>query len=251
MLRKLIRLILLGIVGVVVLVVGLIVFAIVAGEDNLAVSTEPVAPDWVAITAWPGVIADEVDARPDPNRTFTAIVLDDSGSMGADIVPAREAVGAALGAMGDGDRVAVFALNRGQILPFTDVTEARGVLPPLLASVISEGSTPLTEAMRASRAALAEEASVAGGFGTYRILVTTDGAADDGGSLSLEVEDIARVTPIQIATIGVGIGGRHVLRREDLAAFVAIDNVAELESALRSAIAEEQSFSAITEFGSE
>lgn len=251
MLRKLIRLILLGIVGVVVLVVGLIIFAIVAGEDNYAVSTEPVIPDWSAITAWPDTIADQVEARPDPNRTFTAIVLDDSGSMGADIVPAREAVVAALGAMGDADRVAVFALNRGEILPFTDVTEARGVLPPLLSSVISEGSTPLTEAMQASRTALAEEAAIAGGFGTYRILVTTDGAADNGESLSLEVEDIARVTPIQIATIGVGIGGRHVLRREDLAAFVAIDNVAELESALRSAIAEEQSFSAITEFGSE
>ncbi|MEM9247713.1 MAG: vWA domain-containing protein [Pseudomonadota bacterium] len=248
MLKKLIKLILYGIIGVVVLVVGFVILVITL-DDNVSISTEPVIPDWTAITAWPGMIADAVEARPDPNRTFTAIVLDDSGSMGADIIPAREAVVAALSAMDDSDRVAVFALNRGVILRFTDVAEARGMLPNLLATVISDGSTPLTEAIQASRAALAEEAAVAGGFGTYRILVTTDGAADNGGALTLEVEDIARVTPIQVATIGVGIGGRHVLRREDLAAFVAIDNVAELESALRSAIAEEQTFSAITEFG--
>ena len=156
--------------------------------------------------------------------------------------------GAAGRAMQPTDRVAVVALNTGLILPFSSVDEARDLLPPRVSQVESEGGTPLTSAMRASRAALEQEAARTGGFGTYRILVTTDGEAANRDSLRAEIEDLARTTPIQVATIGVGIGGNHILRRPDLASFVAIDNVSELAAALRAAIAEEQSFSAITTF---
>ncbi|MEM1429942.1 MAG: vWA domain-containing protein [Pseudomonadota bacterium] len=234
-----------GVAGIIVLVI----FAIIFSEEDVQFSAEPVEPDWAAIAAWPGIDAEDVDARPDPGRAYTAIILDDSGSMGSDIVPAREAVIASLDAMGTEDRVAVIALNAGVILPFTRVYDAQATLPALLEPVISEGGTPLTGALAAARTGLAQEAAVAGGFGTYRILVTTDGAADDAMALQAEVEEIARVTPIQIATIGVGISGNHILRRNDLAAFVGIDDVAQLAAALRDAIAEEQTFSAITSFG--
>ena len=139
-------------------------------------------------------------------------------------------------------------LNTGLILPLSSVSDARTALPPRVAQVRSDGGTPLTAAMQASRRALEQEAARTGGFGTYRILVTTDGEASNADSLQAEIEDIARTTPIQVATIGVGIGGNHILRRPDLASFVAIDNVGELAAALRAAIAEEQSFSAITTF---
>lgn len=231
-------------------VAGLIAVSLVgeAPERASDVALEPVVPDWAAIAAWPTFEAPTVEATPDPGRTFTAIVLDDSGSMEGDIEPAKAAVVAALDAMEPTDRVAVFALNTGEILPFTTVAEARSALPRLLAPVASDGSTPLTGAVNASRAALEAEAAVTGGFGTYRILVTTDGRADDEASLAGAVEDLARTTPIQIATVGVGIRGDNVLRRPDLGAFVDIDNVGELEAALRDAIAEEQSFTAITAF---
>lgn len=214
-----------------------------------AILREPVKPDWQSIAAWPPDQAGEVDAEPDPNRNFTAIVFDDSSSMSDAIRDARTAVIASLDAMQDEDRLTVIALNEGEVIPFMSVNEARNVLPAALAQVRSEGRTPLTRAVRASREALAAEAAVAGGFGTYRILVTTDGEADNGQSLTSEIEDIARTTPIQVATIGVGIQGSHVLRRSDLAAFVAIDNVSQLAEALRETIAEEQVFSAITSFG--
>jgi len=242
---KVLKWFMIGVAGI----VALVAFLLLVPSENETFSNAPVEPDWAAIAAWPGLDAAEAAARPDPGRTFTAIILDDSGSMGADIVPAREAVVAALDAMDPDDRVAVIALNAGVILPFSTVAEAQGTLPRLLASVISEGGTPLTGAMIAAREALAREAAVSGGYGTYRILVTTDGAADDGAALQAEVEHIARATPIQIATIGVGIRGGHILRRDDLAAFVAIDDVGQLAAALRDAIAEEQTFSAITSFG--
>ena len=248
MIRAILRVVMWGVLGLAaIFAIAIVSVLLDSGEETY--STEPVAPDWEAIAAWPGVEAENVEARPDPNRTFTAIILDDSGSMGDDIVPAREAVVTALGAMDESDRVAVIALNAGTILPFATVSDAKADLPRLLAPVISEGGTPLTAAMQAARAALVAEAAVAGGFGTYRILVTTDGVADDSQALQREVEDIARTTPIQVATIGVGIRGNHILRRDDLAAFVAIDDVGQLADALRDAIAEEQTFTAITAFG--
>ena len=210
----------------------------------------PIAPDWAAIAGWPGQEGGDIDAQPDPNRVYTAIVLDDSGSMGSDIEAAKRAVTASLDAMDDQDAVAVFALNRGLILPFMPAAEARRALPAPLSRVTSDGNTPLTPAIAKARAALEVEGARVGGFGTYRILVTTDGAANNGDALRREIEDIARVTPIQLATIGVGISGNHVLRRPDLAAFVAIKDVSDLASALRSAVAEEQTFKAITSFGS-
>ena len=150
--------------------------------------------------------------------------------------------------MSQTDRVAVIALNDGVILPFMSVEDAEKELPGPLARVLSDGSTPLTSAIRTAQLALEEEAARSGGFGTYRILVTTDGEADDGDALTWLIENIARVTPIQVATIGVGIGDRHVLSRPDLASFVAINDISGLSAALQSAIAEEQNFTAITNF---
>lgn len=230
------------------LIIGIGMFSSLFEEQVSFTSRPAVEPNWTAIAAWPDIEAAEVEAIPDPNRTFTAIVLDDSGSMGSDINAAKEAVVASLASMEPEDRLTVIALNAGEIIPFISVEQAAGVLPDRLARVMSDGGTPLTTAMQASRAALMQEAARSGGFGTYRILVTTDGVADDENALNLEIEDIARRTPIQVATIGVGISGNHILRRPDLAAFVAIDNVSQLAAALRDAIAEEQTFSATTTF---
>lgn len=232
--------------------IGIAVFAVggdfIQEYNPFAGPPEPVEPNWTAITAWPGAEAAEVEAQPDPNRVFTAIVLDDSGSMGSDMEPAKAAVLASLGSMDPQDRVSVIALNDGVILPFMAVEDALKELPVPLGRVRSDGSTPLTRAMQIAQDALASEAARSGAFGTYRILVTTDGAADDRGALTAEIETIARETPIQVATIGVGVNDRHVLARPDLASFVTISDISGLASALQSAIAEEQSFSAITNF---
>lgn len=212
-------------------------------------SFDPVPPNWEEISAWPPVEAEIVDAQPDPNRTYTAIVLDDSGSMSSNMEAARQAVIEAVGFMADDDWVSVIALNRGEVLPFMSASDARQRLLEPLSQVQATGSTPLTRAIATARSALAVEAAEVGGFGTFRVLVTTDGAADDGDALLAEIEDLARSTPIQLATIGVGIGNRHVLNRADLGTFVAIDDVSGLTAALQSAVAEQTSFAAITDFG--
>ena len=72
--------------------VGIVAFNTFNVDELLDGPPEPVEPDWAAITDWPGSVAADVEAQPDPNRVFTVIVLDDSGSMGGDIEPAKRAV---------------------------------------------------------------------------------------------------------------------------------------------------------------
>ncbi|MGR3468569.1 MAG: VWA domain-containing protein [Shimia sp.] len=234
---------------VIVAVAGFIGYTIWTEETGgPAVSFDPVAPNWAAIAAWPGTTADTVEAQPDPGRRITAIILDDSGSMGADIEPAKRAVLDALDAMAPDDRVAVLALNAGTLLPFTPVEAARTALPPRLAGVEDTGSTPLTRAVQDAQRLLEAEAAAARGFGTFRVIVTTDGQADDGLALTAAIEDLAATTPIQLTTIGIGIRGQHVLRRADLGSFVDVADVGALTEALQAAVAENTDFTAITAF---
>ncbi|MGR3493014.1 MAG: VWA domain-containing protein [Shimia sp.] len=231
-------------------VLGVVFYENIAPE-NQGPAPEPVAPNWASIAAWPNVSAAMVEAQPDPGRRITAIILDDSGSMQGDLDAAKRAVLSALDAMAPTDRVAVLALNRGLVQPFTTVSDARGGLPARLQNVRSTGSTPLTRSVQDAQRLLEEEAAAARGFGTFRMIVTTDGQADDKFTLRVAIEGLAANTPIQLTTIGIGIGGRHVLRREDLGSFVDVANVGALGAALQDAVAENTDFTAITEFGAE
>ncbi|MEM6276533.1 MAG: vWA domain-containing protein [Pseudomonadota bacterium] len=243
------RLIPLAVIAVIAVSIVQAVLQRPAPEFSSTAYNEPVVPNWSAIAAWPTVEATQVEAAPDPNRLITAIILDDSGSMGSDIVPAKAAIVATLDGMADDDRVAVLTLNRGTVWAFSSVADARRGLAQALAPINSSGSTPLTSAVRQARGLLEAEASIVRGFGTFRVIVTTDGIADDGEALNLAVADLAKTTPIQITTIGIGISGGHVLRRDDLGTFVDVDNVDALQSALQAAVAENTDFTAITDFG--
>lgn len=217
-------------------------------SDNGWTPPDPVAPNWAAISAWPRVDAATVEPQPDPNRRVTAIVLDDSGSMGSDMDAAKQAVIGALDAMAQDDRVAVVALNSGTVLPFASVAQAKFDLPSLLRPIVSDGGTPLTGAIRSAQNLLEVEAASVRGFGTFRLIVTTDGEADNSQALDAEIEALAASTPIQVTTIGIGIEGGHVLRRADLGSFVDVANVTALQDALEAAVAENTNFVAITEF---
>ena len=230
-------------------VIAFVIFVQFGQDETEEVTYEAVTPNWAAISAWPMLEVDAVQALPDPNRRVTAIVLDDSGSMSKDIIPAKDAVIGTLDAMADDDRVAVYGLNARTILAFTSVAEARQMLPGLLAPIGGGGSTPLARSIRDAQALLEAEAAGVRGFGTFRLIVTTDGQADEPRQLDAVIETLASSTPIQLTTIGIGIQGGHVLRRNDLGTFVEVDNVAALENALQAAVAENTDFTAITDFG--
>ncbi len=229
-------------------VAGFLAWTEFGEEALLGTRQEPVEPNWRAIASWPQTETGQVAAQPDPNRRFTTIVLDDSGSMTADFPEAKQAIVDALDAMEDSDRVAVVALNAGIVMPFTNVVDARTTLTTALGTLRSDGRTPLTKAVQNAQQLLEVEASRVRGFGTFRLIVTTDGEADNGTALDAAVESIAATTPIQLTTIGIDISGGHVLRRSDLGSFVDVANVAALKSALQAAVAENTDFTAITNF---
>lgn len=236
---------------VAIAVIGVIAFSTFNESQEWSpgeLGQEPVTPNWAAIAAWPSIESNSVEAQPDPNRRVTAIVLDDSGSMGGDMEAAKAAVVGALDAMADTDRVAVIALNAGTVLNFTKVKDARTIIQGRLQPIESDGSTPLTGAIRAAQTILEAEAAYVRGFGTFRLIVTTDGQADDGVALTSAIETLAAATPIQVTTIGIGISGGHVLRRKDLGGFVDVANVDALQEALQAAVAENTAFTAITDF---
>jgi hypothetical protein len=233
-----------GIVGF----VGWTIFSEQIEEAAESLNFTPVTPDWTAIESWGNGEGDDVLARPDPNQRITVIVLDDSGSMGNDIDVAKAAVLSALDSMAENDRVAVWALNAGQVLSFSNVEDARAPLSAALKDIHSHGSTPLTFAVEMTAIMLSVEAKRTRGFGTFRLILTTDGMADDEQALNSVITNLAAKTPIQLTTIGIGLSGKHVLRRQDLGGFVDVANVDALGEALQAAVAENTDFEAITDF---
>lgn len=236
---------------------ALIIAAIVFGWDLIfpqgGLSRAPqidearLAPNWSAIASWPGTEA-ESSAAPNPNRLTTVIVLDDSGSMGGAMEDAKEAVLIAVNQLPDDGTVAVLALNAGLVLPPTNVAEARTALPNALSPVSPNGGTPLGSSLLQAMTLLEEEAAQQRGFGTYRALITTDGQAGDEDLLEQAIEQILSSSPVEVATIGIGIGEGHPLNMPGHVRYVSVAGVDGLAAALTEAAAEQTSFEPITAF---
>jgi uncharacterized protein YegL len=211
------------------------------------IDTSAFAPNWSAIAQWPGR---EVDgsAAPDPNRLTTVIVLDDSGSMGADLEDAKQAVLTAVNQLPTDGIVAVLALNKGLVLKPTEVSAARRTLPAALAPLIPDGNTPLGSSLFLAYELLGDEAALQRGFGSYRALITTDGQASDGDLLQVAITEILSQSPVEIATIGIGIGEGHPLNMPGFTEYVSVSSVEGLADALIKATAEQTSFEPITNF---
>jgi Ca-activated chloride channel homolog len=101
------------------------------------------------------------------------------------------------------------------------------------------GGTPLVGAIRTGVDKLVEQYKKQLGYGEFRLIVVTDGAATDG-----EVETstlYAAKYGIPIYTIGLCIGGDHPLRVYSLS-YRAADNPGDLSKALEEATAEASDF---------
>lgn len=213
------------------------------------IDTRAFAPNWSAIARWPGREADG-SAAPDPNRLTTVIVLDDSGSMGADLEAAKQAVLAAVNQLPQDGKVAVLALNKGLVLEPTEVSAATRTLPAALAPLIPDGNTPLGSSLFQAYELLGDEAAQQRGFGSYRALITTDGQASDGDLLEVAITEILSQSPVELATIGIGIGEGHPLNMPGFTEYVSVNSVDGLADALVKATAEQTSFEPITNFQS-
>ncbi len=210
--------------------------------------TADLTPQWDVVVAWPGVEADAASADPEPQRTTTVLVFDDSGSMSARIEAAKTAAYDFASKLPDTTHFGAIGLNSGVLVEPMPVKDALPLLQASLVNLFADGGTPLTSAMRAAHEMLRMEAANQRGFGKYQILVTTDGEADDSRALTDEVVAILRNSPVSIATIGIGIGAGHPLNLGGETRYVAIADVADLASALEEVSAEQTQFDPITAF---
>lgn len=212
-----------------------------------APSLASITPDWQAISNWPPQEATE-GGDPDPDRLTTVIVLDDSGSMKTMIGQAKAAVVDAVAQLPDTGRLAVIALNKGLVMEPLPVADARQVLAGALDPVQADGTTPLGASLRRALQLLEAEAAGQRGFGSYRVLIATDGKASDGAVLKDVIAKILSSSPVEIATIGIGIGEGHALNIPGFTQYVSVESVENLASALKAAAAEQTSFQPVTAF---
>ncbi|MEO1562230.1 MAG: vWA domain-containing protein [Pseudomonadota bacterium] len=217
------------------------------GQQEIAALEEIAAPQWEAITNWPAIETDD-QITPDPNRVTTVIVLDDSGSMATEMSDAHRAVISAVQSMDDSARVAVLGLNAGLILEPMFASDAKTLVNDLVTRVPADGSTPLARAVSQAYGLLSEEAARQRSFGTYRIIVTTDGEADDNEALKSSVAEVLANSPVELTTIGIGLGNRHVLKLAGHTNYLPIGDISLLESILLQVNAEQTSFEQLTSF---
>lgn len=242
------------------LVFMVLIIGAIAWNQLNQISTEPqydpidltqAAPDWPAISAWPsgsGEAAGSAEANPDPWQVTMLIILDDSGSMGGQMEAAKQAVIEAVSQLDPNSRVGVLGLNAGAILPVSSAAEAARTLPDRLHPLSADGGTPLGARLNEASRILTDEARRRRGFGVFRILVTTDGVASDGAVMNQAVAGILSKTPIELATIGLGIGEGHALNVPGFTSYVSVESVEDLAGALNAAAAEQTTFQPITKF---
>ena len=143
------------------------------------------------------------------------VVVDASGSMGTPMAgtdrmsAARDALKQVLGQVPDSTHVGVLVFPRGDwVYPLGPRSDQR--LNGAIDSIRSGGGTPLGSYMKRGADALLEARKKQFGYGTYRLLVVTDGEANDTNLVEGYTPDIIS-RGITIDVIGVDMGSKHTL----------------------------------------
>jgi len=143
------------------------------------------------------------------------VVVDASGSMGAPMggstrmSVAKEALKQVLEQIPDTTHVGILVFPRGNwVYPLGPRKES--MLAGAIDSIQSGGGTPLGEYMKRGADVLLNARRKQFGYGTYRLLVVTDGEAGDARQVEAYTPDIIS-RGITIDCIGVEMASRHTL----------------------------------------
>jgi uncharacterized protein YegL len=173
------------------------------------------------------------------------IVLDDSGSMNetmrngnSRMEAAKKAIAATLQKFDAKTKLGILLLNGAQgkdhwVVPLSPLSA--GPTTRLVTSLSANGGTPLGERMREGADALlkSREKQI---YGTYRLLVVTDGEANDGRLLNAYLPDILS-RGLVVDAIGVDMKTDHSLATL-VHSYRKADDDAALEKALEEVFAE-------------
>ena len=169
------------------------------------------------------------------------VVVDASGSMGTPMggtdrmSVAREALKQVLGQVPESTHIGVLVFPRGDwVYPLGSRAEQR--LNTAIDSIRSGGGTPLGSYMKRGADALLKARKKQFGYGTYRLLVVTDGEANDRNLVEGYTPDIIS-RGITIDVIGVDMESEHTLATK-VHTYRSADNPDSLRQAITEVFAE-------------
>ncbi len=113
---------------------------------------------------------------------------------------------------------------------------------------VSVGSgTPLKRSIRMGYDILTEQGQKQFGYGTYSLIVVTDGEASGGSPTDL-VNQIVDMTPIEFHTVGFCLGDGHELNQPGRTFYAAANSPQKLLDGLKSVLAEVSATDAAADF---
>ena len=181
-------------------------------------------------------------------RNFV-IIFDDSGSMAGPDADGNPKIDTAKNAVVEwsksvpaGANVGLVSFHGGNwsLQPLTPTSKEQ--LISTVRNITQSGSTPLSNAFQTSFRMLTKQGLQQLGYGEYTMVVITDGRADNSSRLNNWVHFVLNNSPIQIYTIGFGIGTDHTLNQPGLTQYKPAENLAELRAGLKEVLAEAETF---------
>jgi Ca-activated chloride channel family protein len=209
-----------------------------------------------AKTVWPFGFEKEIVGEVQPEtvadkmitRNFV-IVFDDSGSMADPDADGNRKIDTAKKAVVEWSKSIPTGANVGLVSFKNEVWSLQPLTPGSKERLISTvldiaqgGRTPLSAAFQKSFLMLTKQGLQQLGYGEYTIVVITDGQASSPVQLNKWVHFVLANSPIQIYTIGFGIGTDHTLNQPGLTQYKPAENLAELQKGLKEVLSEADTF---------
>ena len=209
-----------------------------------------------AKTVWPFGFEKEIVGEVQPEtvadkmitRNFV-IIFDDSGSMADPDADGNRKIDTAKKAVVEWSKSIPTGANVGlvsfknivwSLQPLTPASKERLISTVL--DIVQGGRTPLSAAFQKSFLMLTKQGLQQLGYGEYTIVVITDGQASSPVQLNKWVHFVLNNSPIQIYTIGFGIGTDHTLNQPGLTQYKPAENLAELQKGLKEVLSEADTF---------
>ena len=176
------------------------------------------------------------------------VVFDDSGSMASHlrsnrsvrkIEAARNALSVVLDKLPEDAQVGVLALNAGWVIPLQPVDRAR--LPERINSIGAKGGTPLGQYLKVAADTLLQTRDEQL-YGEYRMLVLSDGEANDQPYLEAVLPDLMS-RGVVVDVIGVDMEADHSLATR-VHSYRRADDPEALQRAIAEALAESDAYAA-------
>lgn len=201
------------------------------GKDNID-PAGMLADNWYAIFDGSGSMADGTCS---------------SGKKGGRIVDARDAMISFERRIPANANLGLFVFDtysREEKVKLGNGPTNRGDFEKAIRRTSAGSDTPLGLSLKTAMDALAAQASKQGGYGTYHIVVATDGlpnGKEGEDALVRAVDEIVK-TPIVLETIGFCIDGGHPLNRPGQTIYHNAMNPADLNKSLEEILAETDAF---------